>query len=265
MRHPRPPRDGVLHTEMRMQYIRSKAFDLFAVVWTLLFAPSWPILWMAGSPSRAIRKVARVWIGGFLLGLRYIVGLSHVERGRENIPDGPCIVAANHQSMWETLALCRLFPDAAFVAKQEISRIPVVGWHVKHYPMILIEREAGPSALRKTVAESRAALAAGRSIVIFPEGTRRRIADPVTFRRGIELLYSELQVPVLPVALNSGAFWSSDRSFKNKGVITVSYLPPIMPGLPREEFKARAESMLQAEKERLLAEVASHRRQRCSA
>ncbi len=241
-----------------MQYIRSKAFDLFAVVWTLLFAPSWLVLWLAGSPSSAIRKMAQTWIGGILLGLRSIVGLTHVERGRENIPKEPCILAANHQSMWETLALCHLFPDAAFVAKQEVSRIPIVGWHVKHYPMILIERAAGPSALRKTVAESRAALAAGRSIIIFPEGTRRRLADPVLFKRGIEFLYSELQVPVLPVALNSGAFWGPDRSFKHEGMITVSYLPPIMPGLSREAFRTRAESMLQAEKERLLADAASH-------
>jgi len=236
-----------------MQYVRSKLFDVFLVLWTVLLSLAIPVMWILDSPPRAVRKLAHIWTGGIDLGLRHIVGLNHVERGRENIPRGPFVIMANHQSPWETLILSHKFPEAAFVAKAELGRIPAVGWCLKNYPMIMIDRAAGAKAMRQLIAESKAVIGDGRPIIIFPEGTRRHLREPVEFRRGIELLYSELQVPVLPVALNSGAFWGPDRPYRRKGTITISYLPPIAPGMNREEFRKMAQSLLQAEKERLLA------------
>src|SRR5258708_1325642 len=104
-----------------MQYIRSKLFDAFVVTWTLLLSPSLPILWILATPKHSLRCVSQFWIRGLLFGLWYIVGLRHIELGRENIPKEPCIIVANHQSLWETLALAAIFPSAAFVAKQEVS------------------------------------------------------------------------------------------------------------------------------------------------
>jgi 1-acyl-sn-glycerol-3-phosphate acyltransferase len=231
-----------------MQRIRSKLFDIFLALWTALFTPALALLWLCGSPERGVRSASRLWARGILVGLNWLVGLTYVERGHHNIPDEPCLIIANHQSTWETLAFLVLFPDVAIVAKQELLTIPVFSWFLRNSPMILIDRESGPKAVRKMVEESRAALAQGRSVLIFPEGTRKPASEPVAFKRGVELLYSKLDRVVLPVALNSGHFWGPDRPFKRSGTIAVSYLDPIRPGLPGNEFTRRAEQLLEAER-----------------
>lgn len=238
-----------------MQYVRSKLYDLAFVMWTVIVGSSLPILWLCGAPSRHVRAVAHVWVGGIIVGLKYIVGLVHAERGRENIPREPCLIVANHQSPWETYALSILFPDASIVTKREAGQIPLVGWFLKKYPMIIIDRESSTGAFRRMIAEGRKTIAEGRSVIVFPEGTRKSVHDRVAFRRGVEFLYSELRRPVLPIAVNSGVLWGPDRWFRYAGVVTVSYLPVIEPGLPREEFRRRAESVIQAEKDRLVGNL----------
>ncbi|MDF3063277.1 MAG: acyl-phosphate glycerol 3-phosphate acyltransferase [Microvirga sp.] len=111
--------------------------------------------------------------------------------------------------------------------------------------MILIDRDSGSTALRKMIDESRAALQAGRSVLIFPEGTRRGVSARIEFKRGIELLYAKLDRKVLPVALNSGHFWAPDLPYKRSGRITVSYLGAIEPGLDGAEFTRRSQALLE--------------------
>jgi 1-acyl-sn-glycerol-3-phosphate acyltransferase len=236
-----------------MQYLRSKTFDIVWVFWTLLFVPAVPILILFGSPTRQVRALAILWTKGTLILLQGVVGLKYLQRGRENIPRQPCIIICNHQSPWETIAFIAHFPNLAIVAKRELLRVPVFGWFVKAFPMIVIDRDAGFKALRQMTKECRTALSAGRSVLIFPEGTRKKVSDPVVFKRGVEFVYSQLDVPILPVAVNSGIFWGPERTFKQSGTIIVSYLPPIMPGLSPKEFKWEAQKSLQDEKGRLVA------------
>jgi 1-acyl-sn-glycerol-3-phosphate acyltransferase len=240
-----------------MQFIRSKLYEIAFVAWTVLLAPTVPILMLCGSPSRWVRGVAHLWVSGMIFGWKWIVGLRHVERGRENIPAEPCLIVANHQSPWETYVLSRFFPDASIIAKRELAVIPVVGWFLQRYPMILIDRESGPSAFRRMIAAARQTFDEGRSVIVFPEGTRKSVHDRVDFRRGVEFLYSELKRPVLPVAVNSGTLWGPDRWFRYAGTITLSYLPPIAPGLSRNEFRDCAQAVIQTEKDRLVAELES--------
>jgi 1-acyl-sn-glycerol-3-phosphate acyltransferase len=230
-----------------VQHVRSKIFDILLTLWTGLFTPALAILWMCGSPERRVRQVARIWARGVLIGLKWLIGLTYAERGQHNIPNEPCLIVANHQSTWETLAFLVLFPDVAIVAKQELLTIPVFSWFLRRSPMILIDRESGSKAVRKMVDESRAALAQGRSVLIFPEGTRKQVATHIEFKRGVELLYTKLDRVVLPVALNSGLYWGPDRPFKRPGMISVSYLSPIQPGLSGSEFTRKAEQLLEAE------------------
>lgn len=231
-----------------MQLLRSKLFDAYLAAWTCLFTPILAGLWLCGSRERAVRLASRLWARGILAGLKRIVGLTYAERGLQNIPGGPCLIVANHQSTWETLAFLVLFPDVAIVAKQELLTIPVFSWFLRKSPMILIDRESGSKAVRKMVDESRAALAQGRSVLIFPEGTRKPVSEPIAFKRGVELLYAKLDCVVLPVALNSGHFWGADCPVKRGGTISVSYLDPIEPGLPGDEFTRRAEQALEAQR-----------------
>jgi 1-acyl-sn-glycerol-3-phosphate acyltransferase len=229
-------------------HVRSKLFDILLALWTGLFAPALAILWLCGSPERGVRVASRLWARGILVSLKWLVGLTYAERGLHNIPDEPCLIIANHQSTWETLAFLILFPDVAIVAKQELLTVPVVSWFLRKSPMILIDREGGSKAIRKMVDESEAALAQGRSVLIFPEGTRKPTSEPIEFKRGAELLYTKLNRMVLPVALNSGHFWGPDRSCKRAGTILVSYLSPIEPGLSGREFTRKAEQLLEAER-----------------
>jgi 1-acyl-sn-glycerol-3-phosphate acyltransferase len=237
-----------------MQSIRSKAFDAFVVVWTLVISPSCIVLWLCGTPPHTLRAVSRFWASGILWALSHIVGLRHVERGRENIPSGPCLIISNHQSLWETVALAVIFPTASFVAKQETAHIPIVGWFLRNYPMIMVDRGGGGSAIRQLIADSRAVLANGRSIIIFPEGTRKTVSERVAFKRGTEVLYAELGAPVLPMTHNSGVFWTRDGA-KCPGTITLSFLPPILPGLSGEEFRQKAQALLETERDRLVREA----------
>ncbi len=169
------------------------------------------------------------------------------------MPDGPCIIACNHQSLWETAALCVIFPDASIVAKKELRKLPLVGWFLERYPMILVDRSAGRHALRQMVDEARRAVGEGRKVLLFPQGTRQAIDEPMAFQSaGISALYTNLDVPVVPAACNSGPFWGKKTLMMHSGTITLSFLPPIAPGLPRKEFQEKMERMIAEEANRLL-------------
>jgi 1-acyl-sn-glycerol-3-phosphate acyltransferase len=238
-----------------MRRIRSKLFDVALVLWTALFAPAAVALALCGTPERAVRRTARAWARGTLRLLGWCVGLTYVEEGQENIPTEPCLIIANHQSTWETFAFLALVPDVAIVAKQELLGIPVFGWFLRNAPMILIDRESGTKAVRKMVDESRTALAGGRSVLIFPEGTRRSASAKIEFKRGIEILYTRLGCRVLPVSVNSGHFWAPDRPYKRSGTIWVNYLGTIEPGLGAAEFTRQSQAVLDRARRNAVGEL----------
>jgi len=230
-----------------MAFVRSRLFDLVLVLWTSFFACGIPLLWLSGSPETKIRLVTRFWAGGVLLALRYTVGIDYVEKGKFPQTSGPHLIVSNHQSMWETIAFLLIFPDVSVIAKEELLRIPIFGWYLNNSPMIMIDRQSGAHALRRMIDQSLKAAAAGRSVLVFPEGTRLPSTEPVKFRRGVELLYEKLGLRVLPVAINSGLYWSPFRPCRLPGTITVSYLDPIEPGLKASEVVAKLEGDIRAE------------------
>ena len=235
-----------------MHKLRSIIFDAAVVILTVVVALTMPFLWLFNASSATVRAVSQVWAGGIVFLMKYVVGLDYRERGRENVPDGPCIIACNHQSLWETAALCVIFPDASIVAKKELRKLPLVGWFLERYPMILVDRSAGRQALRQMNDEARRAIADGRKVLIFPQGTRQAVDEPMTFQpAGIAALYTNLDVPVLPVAHNSGLFWGKKTLMIHSGTITLSYLPPIPPGLDRKAFQAQVEQVIAEEAGRL--------------
>ncbi len=243
-----PTHHMTMKSHMNTIKVKSLLFDGFLAGWTALFSLGVPAFWLVGSPRKPIRAATRLWVRGVLFGLKHVVGLRYVEKGRDMIPAEPCLIVCNHQSTWETLAALVLFPDVAIVAKQELLRIPIIGWYIRKSPMIIIDRESGSKALKVMLNQSREALAAGRSVLVFPQGTRMDEMEPIRFRRGVELLYSTLGAPVLPVVVNSGKFWGSGRLSKRGGAITVSYLPPIQPGMSAELFVRTAEAQMEDER-----------------
>lgn len=206
--------------------IRNVVFKFAFAFWTLLFAPTIPALWLTGTPAGVIRPLTRLWGRGVLTLASLLGGTRYRVRGRANVPDGPVLIVANHQSAWETIAALVLFPDVAIVTKQELLVVPVIGWFLRHSPMIPIDRRRSTSAMRKMLADCRNEVAAGRSILIFPEGTRKPPGSAVEFKRGVELLYRSLSIPALVVAHDAGRLWHENMNL-SPGEITVSILPPI--------------------------------------
>lgn len=224
-------------------FVRNTIFKATFALWTLLFAPLIPLLWVAGTPAALIRHLTRLWARGVLALSSLLGGIRFTVRGRANVPDGPTLIVANHQSAWETIAALVLFPDVAIVTKQELLAIPVIGWFLRHSPMILIDRDGSTSAMRKMLADCRRAVADGRSILIFPEGTRKPPGNRVEFKRGVELLYRSLDISALVVAHDAGRVWH-DNICLSPGEINVSIHPPIAPGSPALQFTKTAEAAL---------------------
>jgi 1-acyl-sn-glycerol-3-phosphate acyltransferase len=186
--------------------------------------------------------------------LKTIVGTKLEVRGREKLPKGACLVASKHQSAWETFALIPLFRDPAYLMKRELFWIPFHGWFSYKFKMIPVDRDKGPTALRRMLAEAKTRAASGREIIIFPEGTRRAPGAPPDYKTGVFLLYEALQIPCVPVALNSGLFWPRRSLKRYPGTIIVEFLDPIPPGLSKREFLPRLQETIETASKRLIAE-----------
>jgi 1-acyl-sn-glycerol-3-phosphate acyltransferase len=187
--------------------------------------------------------------------LETVAGTRLEVRGREKLPDGPCLVAAKHQSAWETFALIPQFRDPALLMKRELFWIPLHGWFSRKFQMIPVDRDKGPTALRRMLREAKKRIADGREIIIFPEGTRRAPGAPPDYKTGIVLLYEALGVPCVPLALNSGVFWPRRSLERRPGTIVVEFLDPIPPGLPKGEFIKQLVDAIETASARLLAET----------
>ncbi|MDP4022446.1 lysophospholipid acyltransferase family protein [Methylobacterium sp. NEAU 140] len=220
-----------------MLALRSLAFNVCFYAATTVIA-------FAGLPALASRRlvlhVARTWARLTLWLLRTVAGIEVEFRGLENIPPGPLLVAAKHQSALETVALCAIFPNFAYILKRELLFIPLFGWHLSRGGMVAIDRSKGTRAMALMNAAAAEAVRDGRQLIIFPEGTRRPPGAPPAYKQGLSHLYTALGVPCLPVALNTGLFWSRNSLVRRPGKAVIAFLPPIPPGLPRQEFQALA-------------------------
>jgi 1-acyl-sn-glycerol-3-phosphate acyltransferase len=187
---------------------------------------------------------------------RVVTGIRHEVRGFDTIPRAGAIVAMKHQSTWETLALFPYIPEPVFVLKKELMAIPVFGWWCRVAGMIPVDRSGGVSALNAMTRMARDAVAAGRQVVIFPEGTRRDAGAPPDYKLGIAHLYKDLGVPMIPVALNSGLFWPRRSMVHARGTIVAEALPAIPPALDARQAFRRMRDEIEAACDRLLVEAA---------
>jgi 1-acyl-sn-glycerol-3-phosphate acyltransferase len=216
-----------------MLFLRSLAFNVgFYAFTTLVALGCLPGL----ATRRSVLGVARIWARGTIWLLRATAGIRVEFRGLENVPPGPLLVAAKHQSALETLALCAIFPEFAYILKRELLFIPVIGWYLSRGGMVAIDRSKGNRAMALMNAAAADAIGRGRQLIIFPEGTRRPTNAPPVYKQGLSHLYAALDVPCLPVALNTGLFWPRRGFLRRPGTAVIEVLPPIQPGLERAAF-----------------------------
>jgi 1-acyl-sn-glycerol-3-phosphate acyltransferase len=220
---------------------RSVAFHLAFWPWTAVMVLA--VLPVLALPRQWTMAHARVWMRGVHALLRGIVGLDYEVRGQ--VPPGPLVFAVKHQSAWETMTLHLLIADPAIALKRELTQIPLFGWGLRRAGMIRIDRAQGARALRALLEGTRAALARGSQPVIFPEGTRVAPDERRPYQPGVAALYTKLNLPVVPVALNSGLFWPRRSWLRRPGRIVVEFLAPIPPGLERRAFMAELEARLE--------------------
>ena len=236
-----------------MRFLRSVLFNVAFWVWSvcLLTFLSPPLL--LPGPLRV--PPAPVWGRGVIWILKWVTGITHEVRGVENIPAERVLFVSKHQSVWETILIPIVIPNAVPVVKRELVRIPLYGAYARRSGVISIDRAAGASALKTMIAEARAFIASGRDVLIYPEGTRSVPGKRLPYQPGVVALYRMLDVPVVPVALNSGLFWGRGRFVKPPGRIVMEFLPPIAPGLKRELFLAEITERIEGASDRLAAEV----------
>jgi 1-acyl-sn-glycerol-3-phosphate acyltransferase len=229
-----------------MTGVRSALFlAWFLLVTTILSLIFLPVLVL---PRGATIWLARSWSRATFWGLKAFAGIGFEIRGVP--PRGPVLVAAKHMSMWDTLALYLALDSPAIVLKRDLLYIPFYGWFLRKATAIPIDRSAGASALRKMSAAAKQVLAEGRPILIFPEGTRKKPGAPPDYKPGVAGLYALLEVPCVPVALNSGLYWTG--FIKKPGTIVLEFLQAIPPGLKRGAFMAELESRIETAANQLL-------------
>jgi len=219
-----------------------------SLLFAALFYPATVIWVLVGIVAtlfgrRPTRAVILGWVRFHHRLTRRVLGIRMKVVGA--IPPGPHLIAVKHQSMYETLEMVRLTNLPVVVMKKELADIPLFGFMTRRYGVIPVERSAGAKALRNLVAEGQAAVAGGRPVIIFPEGTRVRPGEQPPLRPGFAGLYRALGLPVVPVAVDSGRLWGRGLVHRG-GTITFKVGETIPPGLKRDDVEARVHAAINA-------------------
>ena len=226
-----------------MIYLRSILFECAFAFLTFCLALVNCILGLFN--RRIIIATGRVWGRWTTLLLRLLCGITIEIRGREHIPEGAAIVASKHQSTLEAVLFADFLSNPIFSMKAELTRIPLLGYSIRRSGAIPIKRSGGVASLRMLIRRAKEAFKEGKQLLIFPEGTRTPPRTRGKYNPGVAALYSRCDVPVTPVALNSGSFWARRTLLKPPGRIIIEFLPAIEPGLERRAFQELLENSIE--------------------
>lgn len=242
-----------------MLYIRSLAFNLAFYASTIVQLIFWaPFYFLA--PRRSAWFVPKFWSRSSLWLYDRIAGTKSEVTGQENLPQGSFILAPKHQSLWDTIAFFPFLQDPLYILKRELTWIPFFGWYILKMRMIPVDRGSRAKALRQVVAATKQEMARNpRQLIIYPEGTRRPPGAEPAYKYGIVELYMQLGLPVVPVAHVAGLYWPRRKFLRHPGTIRARFLPPIPPGLGKEEFMRRLIGETEAACDALLVEAAQAR------
>lgn len=214
---------------------RSLIFNVTYMMWTVCFGLLCLPAFLHSQQSAL--AVGRPWANGVLWLADRICGITYEIRGEAYFTHRPVIYASKHQSAWDTVIFLSLLRNPAYILKKELLWLPVFGQYLARMGMIAIDRKSRTATLKSMGKQAaRALVKEQRPIVIFPEGTRRAIGAEPRYHPGVAVLYQQLKVPVIPVALNSGLLWGKDAFTKKPGTIILEYLEPIPPGLETRAF-----------------------------
>ena len=212
-----------------MTWLRSAIFNAWFVAATIGYGLAGIAIRLT-APHRAL-WFATAWVRALLGGARLICGIRTVVIGRENLPDGPALIASQHQSAFDTLVWLTIVPRVSYVFKAELARIPLFGPMLRPSGQIPLDRGATFAAIKGLLRAAEQAVAERRQIVIFPEGTRTEPGRVVPLRPGVAALAARTGLPVIPVATDSGQRWGRRAFRKRAGPIHIVIGAPIPPGI----------------------------------
>ena len=221
--------------------LRSWAFNIVFFSGSVVIVLIAPLAALLG--TQPLRSWVRVWVKFHRWCARWLVGVRIAVSG--TIPREPALYAAKHQAMFETLELVDMLDAPVIVMKEELARIPVWGWAAKRYGMIVVDRAGSSATMRTMLREAKAALADGRSVVIFPEGTRVAPGEAPPVKPGFAGLYRALGLPMVTVAIDSGIVWPRHAT-PRAGTIRFHFGEVTPPGLPRPQVEAIAHQGINA-------------------
>lgn len=239
-----------------MLVARSLAFNVAFYVNLIVQMIVWTPLYFL-SPRKRAWFVPKFWARSCVWLYEKIARTRSEITGMENLPAGSFILAPKHQSFWDAIAFFPYLDDPLYILKRELRWIPFFGWYVMKMRMIPVDRGSRSKALKAVVAATKAELARNpRQLIIYPEGTRRPPGAEPAYKWGIVELYSELGLPVVPVAHVAGLYWPRRKFLRYPGTIKARFLKPIEAGLGKEAFMARLIAETETACDALLADAA---------
>jgi 1-acyl-sn-glycerol-3-phosphate acyltransferase len=212
------------------------------------------VLWNKKTGGSAVMEI---WARVVAFGARWICGIKFEVRGLEHLPDGPVMIAAKHQSTFDTVAPILFTKRPVYVLKQELLDMPIFGWYCQRAGLIAIDRGGQMAALKKMIAQAKERFADGRPLIIFPEGTRQDVGAEPDYKSGVAGIYTMLGVPCVPMALNTGVVWPAKGLMRYPGTAVFEFLPMIPAGLKRAEFMTTLEEQIEGASHALLVEPES--------
>tara|TARA_Y100001970_G_C14244029_1_gene866813 strand:- start:2341 stop:2988 length:648 start_codon:yes stop_codon:yes gene_type:complete len=204
-------------------------------------------------PSKYMRFPAKIWIKGIFILLKYICGVTHQLKGHENLSKEPLIIVSKHQSAFETFALYYYLDSSFFIHKKQLYYIPVFGQYLLKSGMVAIDRSGQAKTMRKMILEVKKKLDDGSTIIIFPEGTRKKPGEKADYKTGFVGIYNSTKRKLQPVALNSGLCWQKGAKKIKRGHIVIEFLPQIETGLSKKDVLEKVENSIESATNKLLS------------
>ena len=230
---------------------RSIAYHCTSIPITLLMGIAYlPLLAMNHPKLKA--DIPLQWTGIMLYLQKKILKLDYTVHSEIDLSQAHGIFAAKHQSAWETIALWHILNRPVFVLKKELLSIPIFGWYLGKADNIVIDRSAGQKAIGQIIEQAMQYLTQGRSIVLFPEGTRTQAGATVRYKQGIANVYEALQPTIYPVALNSGVFWPRNSLIRKSGTVEMHVLSAMEQGLSKQEFMEELQRVIETQTAKLV-------------
>lgn len=237
-----------------MLFLRSLIFNVLFTIANLILCIG--LLWALLLPRKTAFYCILIYFKCIHMIETYVLGLDYIIKGMENLPkNGPYIIAMKHQSTYETFKVFMIFGYIAIIMKRELSWIPLWGWYAAKLKMIFVNRGAKSKAVESMIANAKPVIEESRPILIYPQGTRVSVHDTIKdkpYKQGSIRLYEHYNIPIVPVAMNSGLFWPKRSFIKRGGTVTFHILPAIQPGLPPKQAFEIMRDQIESESRKLL-------------